>query len=192
MSLIGAGLLLYILSQAVMEPFSGASSWQRKDYTDSFSGNALVSFSLTGRFLDAPQRGHLESPVWVTVCEPKASHNGKNLYEGLLSKSYIDFGTVLNSRSPSSVPIIYRLDDGKPNSDTWTTGTDLTAAFLSRDALNTVLYGHFLPHRAGSNPPTKKLVLKVDEFQAASIVVEFDIPDPDQMARACGTTYHQK
>jgi hypothetical protein len=176
------------LSQSGPEPSS--PQWVRKDYTDSFSGTALVSFTLTGRFLDAPQHGHLAAPVWVTVCQPKSTHNGKDLYDGLLAKSYVDFGTVLNTTT-AGLPVVYRLDDGKPNAEYWSSATSGTAAFLGRLPLNTVLYGHYLPHRANTNSPTKKFVLKVDEAYAASIVAQFDIPDPDEMARACGTTYHK-
>ncbi len=172
------------------EPKADTTKWIRKDSTDSFSGVSLVTFSLTGRFLDPPQHGSLGAPVWITVCEPKPTHNGKDLYDGLLAKSYIDFGSVLASTA-NGLPIVYRLDDGKPVAEFWSSATDGTAAFMNRFALNTVLYAHYLPHRANSNPPTKKLVVKVDEFSAASIVAEFDIPDPDEMARACGTTYHK-
>jgi len=125
------------------------------------------------------------------VCEPKPTHNGKDLYDGLLVKSYVSFGTVVNSTA-AGVPVVYRLDDGKPQAEFWSEGTAGTAVFMGRNTLNTILYGHFLPHRAGSNPATKKLVIKVDEFQAASIVAQFDIPEPDEMARLCGTTYHHK
>jgi hypothetical protein len=191
--LLASFLLLSSLLQASIQPSfdTSAPQWIRKAYTDSFSGIPLVSFTLTGRFLDPSQHGHLAAPVWTTVCQPKPTHNGKNLYEGLLAKSYVDFGTVLNSTS-AGLPVIYRLDDGKPKAELWSSATAGTAAFLDRFPLNTVLYGHYLPHRANSNPPTKKLVLKVDEAYAASIVAEFDIPDPDEMARICGTTYHKE
>jgi hypothetical protein len=165
--------------------------WQHKDSTDSFSGISLVTFTLAGKYLDPPQHGDSIAPVWIAVCEPKETHNGKDLYDGLLVKSYISFGTVVNSTT-SGVPVVYRLDDGKPQAEFWSEGTAGTAAFMGRNTLNTILYGHSLPHRAGSNPPTRKLTLKVDEFQAASIVAQFDIPDPEEMARLCGTTYHHK
>jgi hypothetical protein len=189
---LAAVLLLPTLLQTPIQllPDPTSPQWVRKAYTDSFSGTALVSFTLTGRFLDPPQHGHLAAPVWVTVCQPKPTHNGKDLYDGLLVKSYVEFGTVLNSTS-AGLPVIYRLDDGKAKAELWSSATAGTAAFLERFPLNTVLYGHYLPHRANSNPATKKLVLKVDEAYAASIVAEFDIPDPDDMARTCGTTYHK-
>ncbi len=192
MRLLACVLLLPGLLQTPIQPSpdSTAQQWARKAYTDSFSGTSLVSFTLTGRFLDPPQHGHLAAPVWITVCQPKPTHNGKDLYEGLLAKSYVDFGAVLNSTT-AGLPVIYRLDDGKPKAELWSSATAGTSAFLDRFPFNTVLYGHYLPHRANSNPPTKKLVLKVDEAYAASIVVEFDIPDPDEMARTCGTTYHK-
>lgn len=187
-----ATLLLHCFLQTPVRPSVGltSSQWTRKDYTDSFSGIPLVSYTLTGRFLDPPQHSHLSEPVWITVCQPKPSHNGKNLYDGLLGKSYIEFGSVLHS-TVSGLPVVYRLDDGKQKAGFWSSGTDGTAAFLNRDALNTVLYSHYLPHRAGSSSATKKLVLKVDEAYAASIVAEFEIPDPDEMSRICGTTYHK-
>lgn len=182
-----------MLLQTPIQPSTNSATtvqWVRKDYTDSFSGIALVSFTLSGRFLDPPQHGHSDTPQWITVCEPKQTHKGKNLYDGLLVKSYIDFGSVLSS-TVAGLPVVYRLDDGKAKPELWSSATAGTAAFLQRDALNTVLYGHFLPHRVGSNSATRKLVLKVDEFQAASIVAEFVIPDPDIMARTCGTSYHK-
>jgi hypothetical protein len=40
--------------------------------------------------------------------------------------------------------------------------------------------------------PNKKLMLKMDEIYAATSVAELDIPDPDEMARSCGTTYHNE
>lgn len=158
MKFVAAALLIPSLLQAPAPTQNGPAGvqWLRKDYTDSLSGVPLVSFTLTGWFLDPPQHGHAEAPTWVTVCDPKPTHNGKDLYDGLLVKAYIDFGSVLSSTG-EGLPVVYRLDDGKPKAECWSAGTAGTAAFLNSNTLNTVLYGRFLPHRAASNPATNKV-----------------------------------
>lgn len=165
--------------------------WRRMEGTDSFANIPTVTFSLTGKFLTPPSSSRLDAPTWITVCTPKASHNGKNLYDGQLMKSYIDFGTVLHSATLSQVAVSYRLDDSKAKTELWLGGSAGTAAFLDHMALNTVLYDHYFPHRANSSPPHQKLVIMVQESLAGNIVAEFDMPDPDEMARACGITYHR-
>ena len=61
--------------------------------------------------------------------------------------------------------------------------------FLSQDALNTMLYGHFLDHKEGTLSPIHKVV--IDEYLAAEVVMQFDMPDSTQVSESCGVTVHK-
>ncbi len=86
---------------------------------------------------------------------------------------------------------MFRLDDGKPQTESWSVSTDGTAVFFNQMTLDTILYFHYLPHRKNTNAPVKKLVIALDEAFAARVVMQFDLPSPAEVEQVCGVTYEK-
>jgi hypothetical protein len=165
--------------------------WQREDKTDPLRGAAIAQYSLTGKFLTPPKRSPEAPPVFVIKCNAGTKRSRSGLLDGKLLDAFIAIGAEI-SHSSAKVPVQYRLDDGKMHNEAWNIGAGGTAVFLPPLELNTVLYGHFLTHKEGTNPPVRKLVLGLNEHRGAEVVVQFDLPDPDEMADACGLLYRKK
>ncbi len=49
-----------------------------------------------------------------------------------------------------------------------------------------------LPHKEGTNPPVRKLIIGVPEYLGAEVEVEFDMPDPNEVAETCAVLWHKK
>lgn len=160
-----------------------ADQWQRSDKSDAFSGTSYTEFVLTGAFLAPPQNSKPAPPKIILHCKEGERKYGKGMLGGKLLSAYVAVGTVV---SPN---VMFRLDDGKPQKDSWSSGTAGTAVFFDDTVLDTLLYSHFMPHRPGTNPPVKKLVIAADEAFAAQVVMEFDLPDVSVVERVCGVTY---
>jgi hypothetical protein len=90
------------------------------------------------------------------------------------------------------IGVQYRLDDGKIQSQPWNPSTDGTSAFFPEITLNTMLYGHFLPHKEGSGDPVHKVVLAINEAMGSEIVIQFNMPDPSAIAEDCGVITHKR
>jgi hypothetical protein len=109
-------------------------------------------------------------------------------------KGYIWVSTVVESQSSSLGTVVrvrYRLDDSKVHEEPWGQSTDYSAIFLGETELDTILYGHFMPHKENTSPPVKKLVVAFDEYLGGEIVMQFDMPDPTEVAEACGAIWHK-
>ncbi len=167
--------------------FAQTTKWEREDKSDPLRGTSYSQYTLTGKFLTPPKTGGDQPPVFVVKCIPgNRHHTGGGYTYGKLMDSYIAVHTVLDRTARGNAYVQYRLDDGKMHKEYWGVGTDGTAMFPPEIELNTVLYGHFMTHKEGTNDPIKKLVLGVDEYLGAEVVVQFDLPDPTEMANACG------
>jgi len=172
---------------AILVPLANAQSWQRTEKTDAFRGTQYSQFTLAGKFLTPPQHSSLDAPVIVLQCKAgNHGYGGHWHYDGKLIDAYIQTGATLNA-SLSSIAVQYRLDDGKIQTEDWTPSTNYGAIFFKDITLNTLLYGHFMPHKEGTNPPVRKLTVAVDEYLAGEVVMEFDLPDPTDPASVCGT-----
>jgi hypothetical protein len=90
------------------------------------------------------------------------------------------------------VAVTYRLDDGKPQTELWTIGTDGTAAFFGEPTFNNLIYAHVAPHKENSSPPVHKVVIAVDEAYANRLIIQFDMPDPAEISEACGMVIHKQ
>jgi hypothetical protein len=123
----------------------------------------------------------------VVKCIPTESHHHRN---GKFLDAYISAHAVLDRNNGRVYPK-YRLDDSKIHEDSWNIGTDGTAIFPGETGLSTLLYGHFMPHKEGTNPPVRKIVMAVNEYLGAEIVMQFDMPDPEEVADACGVVIHK-
>jgi hypothetical protein len=105
-------------------------------------------------------------------------------------------GVVLNSQvrengGGTAIVVSYRLDDGKIHQEAWSSSTDLSSVFFSQEALNTMLYGHFLDHKEGTGSSVRKVVIAADEYLAGEVVMQFDMPDATQVSESCGVTVHK-
>jgi hypothetical protein len=49
-----------------------------------------------------------------------------------------------------------------------------------------------MKHKEGTNPPVHKVVMGMHENVGTEIVIQFDMPDPDQVADACGLLIRKK
>jgi len=84
------------------------------------------------------------------------------------------------------------LDEGKLQTDNWSTSTDHSSAFFNDLALNTLLYGHFMPRKEDTNEQVHKVIIGIDEALAGEVQIQFDMPDATAVAEACGVVMHKK
>ena len=92
---------------------------------------------------------------------------------------------------PTVVAALYRLDDGKIKTETWTPSTDGTAAYFSVASLGNFLYGHLL-HKRGTSGAISGVRVAIDEYLAGEVVMKFEMPDPTEVGETCGITYGKK
>ncbi|HLJ86379.1 MAG TPA: hypothetical protein VKZ53_06120 [Candidatus Angelobacter sp.] len=168
------------------------AQWERSEHTDQLRGTSYSEFVLKGKFLTAPRNAVNDVPVLVLKCSAGGHHRADRGYTtGKFIDAYFAVQAVVDHES-GRVRASYRLDNGKVRDTSWAVGTDGSAVFQSETELNTLLYGHWLPHRENTNPPIQKAVIEVNEYLAAKIVMQFDIPDPSDAADACGLIIHKK
>jgi hypothetical protein len=169
------------------QPATASSpTWQREDKTDPLRGTSYSQFTLTGKFLTPPRTSTGEAPVFIVKCAPGGHrHISGGFINGKFLDAYITIHAVVN-HLPRGVGVQYRLDDSKMHAELWNVGTDGTAIFLPEIEFNTVIYGHFLRHKEGTNDPVHKVVIGVNEYMGAEVVMQFDLPDPTEMVDACG------
>jgi hypothetical protein len=55
-----------------------------------------------------------------------------------------------------------------------------------------LLYGHVMAHKAESSAPIRKLVVATNEFIGGESVIQFDMPEPDTVAEACGVVVQKQ
>jgi len=49
-----------------------------------------------------------------------------------------------------------------------------------------------MAHKEGTTAPVRKLVVATNEFVGGEIVMQFDMPNPDSVAEACGVVVHKR
>lgn len=168
------------------------NEWIRTEKADALSGVHYSQFELTGHYLEAPRTNSDTAPKLELRCIAGKHRYGSHGYlAGSRASSYLATGTTLERRD-GSVPVEFRLDDGKIQQESWSISGDGSSAFFSDATLNTLIYGHFMPHKENTNAPIRKLVIALDEAFANRIVMQFDMPDPTDVADVCGITLHKK
>jgi hypothetical protein len=181
------------------------NAWQSSTIHDELRQSTYQQFVLRGKYLVPPktmQPGQF--PALVVQCLPKQHSVGYHVFvNGSFLDGYLVAGTVVNSQVtiqeglsgtsfPVVVPVEFRLDDGKLQSDSWRASTDYGAAFFPEDAFDNLLYGHQMPHKENSNPQVRKVIIGIDEALAGEVQIEFDMPDANDIAEACGVVIHKK
>jgi hypothetical protein len=139
----------------------------------------------------------------IVRCVPGKDHRGHT--NGKFLNGYVYIGSVVNSDVSDAgdvvVPIQYRLDDGKLQSENWGRSTDFSAIFFAHpncplcgggyDIFANLLYGHATYHKENTNEPVRKVVIGVNEYLGGEVVMQFDMSDPTDVAEACGIIWHK-
>jgi len=149
-----------------------AQTWQAMEQVNVLTDAKSTLFTLSGKFTQGPTLGALISPVLRASC---SSHSRSNSYTLLV-------GTTL-----ASADAVYRLDDRKAQPGVgWNISTDFSGVFIPTITFNDFLYGHLLKHKIDPTKPIHKLIIVMSQFAGSSIIMQFDMPDPTDVAKACG------
>jgi hypothetical protein len=183
--------MVLLLATGCAAQTPGSFSWERSNKTDALRGTAYSQFTLTGKFLTPPKHEALPPELVLKCLSGEHSHGWHQHENGKLLDAFVTIGAVVDSRA-GGILIRYRLNDGKIHQDLWQPGTGGTAIFGSTTQISTLLYGHFMPHKEETGDPIHKIVIAVDEYLGAEIVMQFDVPDPTIPADTCGIILHKK
>lgn len=193
MAKLGTLSVLLLLVSFAAGLFAQTAGWVKEDRTDPLRDTKYVQFMLNGTFLTPPRTAKADAkPSIILQCIPGSFTRGH--LHGKLLKGYVYVGTVIDTQmdsSGTSVRAKYRLDDGKLQDAPWSHSTDYSSVFFGDIDLNTLLYGHFMPHKENTSAPVKKVVIGFDEYLGGEIVMQFDMPDPTEVADTCGVIWHK-
>jgi hypothetical protein len=161
-------------------------------------------FTLKGKFLGAPQQSLSPTPALVVDCDPNTRRNRERIH-GKALEAYIVVDSALDAEVDDNgaigLPVEFRLDDGKPQSDVWASSRNYSAIFLTGPSrlfndteitLSSLLYGHTHIQKEGTSPQVTKAVIRVPEYRGRNITMEFDFPDSTEVAESCGLILHKK
>jgi hypothetical protein len=171
--LLFAAACAWLLASGIAE----AETWQATEKTDVLTDARSTEYVLAGKFINVPTRGGSNSPRLVVQCA-----HGVGSKPGHRIASYLIVGTVLQSTE-----VGFRIDDGKAQPGfNWKLSNDLTSGFFDAPDLTEFLYGHMFKHKIDTSRPVHKLVIVMTEYAGGNIAMQFDMPDPSEVARACG------
>jgi len=184
-------------------PTQTPPQWHHEQKTDPARGASFTQFSLTGKFLTPPQNTSNTNPTMFVRCIPGSNNHGHT--KGKFIAGYIWVGARINydvaESGASFVPVEFRLDEGKLQSERWGRSADPAAVFFAdptcascgpgREVLAQLLYGRPTLRKQETNPQVRKIVIGVDEFLGSEIVMQFDLPDATEVAEACGIIGHK-
>lgn len=188
--------VVLVLASFVVVNYSTAqqanqSAWHREEKSDPLRKLNYSQFTLAGTYLVPPKHASGTPPLLVLRCEASSrKYNGGTL-NGKFLTGYLAVDGVLDFRS-GRVPVQFRLDDGKLQNIDWASSTDGAGAFFTFADFANLLYGHMLPHKENTSPPVRKLILGVPEYLGSDIEVQFDMPEPNDVADSCGVLVHKK
>jgi hypothetical protein len=197
-----AATLLIGLLFATVVPAQTQPQWHREQKTDPHDVS-FTQFSLTGKFLTPPQDASNTNPTMFVRCIPGSDRHGHT--GGKFIAGYIFVGGHVSydvSESGASfVPVEFRLDDGKLQSERWGRSTDPFAVFFSDptcaacgsgyEVFANLLYGHHTLRKQETNPQVRKIVIGVDEVLGGEVTMQFELPDATEVAEACGIIWHK-
>lgn len=160
--------------------------------TDPLRDTTAVVYQLKGKFLKKPQRVTADIPVMILKCQKGVFQHGTAA--GKLVAGYIYVGDVVGSGGASAgrVHVQFKLDGGKLQDAYWNNSTDFSSIFFSELDLNNLFYGHMLPHKPDTGPQVQKVLIGVQEFLGGEVVMEFDLPNIENVADSCGCINHIK
>jgi hypothetical protein len=171
------------------QPAASGPQWQSSKKADPSSGTRNVQFTLAGKFITSPKSGSSDHPTLVVTCNPDKHARGllgrfvsANLNTGAAVKiDYVEPDEIKAGNSyRRKVTVQYRLDEGKSENAQWPPNSDQTGASLDKDAFKKLIYDR--------KTPTRRVEISANESEAGQIVMQFDMPDPAEMADTCGIT----
>ena len=188
-------LFLVLLFSAVgfpalaQQPAASGPQWQSSKKSDPSSGTRNIQFTLAGRFLTPPKSGSSDHPTLVVSCNPDRHVRGPlgNFVSASLNTGapvkidYIEPEEIKAGNSYNRKVIVqYRVNDGKAENAQWPPNSDSTGPSLDKDAVKKLIYDR--------KTPTRRVEISANENEAGQIVMQFDMPDPREMANTCGIT----
>jgi hypothetical protein len=182
-----------------------SQTWQRSTIDDALRKTSVTQYILQGKYLVAPKTQKPgEFPALVVRCSAKPHSVGYHVFvNGAFLAGYLVTGVIVDSQVtihegllgtsfPVVIPVTFRLDEGKLQTENWRTSTDHSAAFFSEPTLNNLLYGHVVRHKENTTEQVHKVIIGLDEAFAGEVQIQFDMPDVTEVAEACGAVLHKK
>ncbi len=127
------------------------ATWRRSTVDDALRITSFTQFILQGKYLVAPKTQQPgEFPALVVRCSAVPRSVGYHVsVNGKFLAGYLVSGTIVNSQvtihegllgtsSPVVVPVTFRLDEGKLQTENLHSSTDHSAAFFGEPTLNTL------------------------------------------------------
>jgi hypothetical protein len=158
-----------------------AHVWRESLKTDAARGTAYNRYTLTGKFLKAPQQGDVSNrPALVVDCNsPKESRKAKGKLEAAsllvgtsLKIHYVEPEEIHGTSYYPKVFVQYRINDGKDEKEKWAPGSDNASASIPKDSLKKMLRAQTVD-------------ITVNDGEESTIVMKFDMPDPTPVEEAC-------
>ena len=161
-------------------PQSSAPQWRRAEKPEPNRGRTLIQFTLKGKFLTSPRNEAPNRPALLVSCVPDRHDES----EGKFSDAQLLVGTAvkidyveppeLNTGISynQEVSVQLRLNDGKADEKQWMAGADKSSASIPKDAVKEMLRAH-------------TVVMTVREKDAGEVEMQFEMPDPAQVEKAC-------
>ena len=155
--------------------------WRQSLKTDAARGTAYDRYTLTGKFLKAPQKGDLANrPALVVDCNPpKEGRNGKGKFESAnllvgpaLKIHYVEPQEIHGTSYFPKVFVQYRINDGKDVKEQWAPGSDKASASIPKDTMKKLFRAQTLD-------------ITTNDDTGATVVMKFDMPDPGPVTQGC-------
>jgi hypothetical protein len=192
--LIATMVMLLMLSGAALTSIASAQNTDFKvgEEADPLRGTTVTTYQLEGKFLKKPQNVTADYPSMILKCQKGVFERGTAA--GKFQAGYIYVGDITDSGGASAnrVHVQLKLDEGKLQDAYWNNSTDFSSIFFSQMDLNNLFYGHMLPHKPNTSPQVQKVLIGVQEWQAGEVVMEFDLPNVENVADSCGCINHIK
>lgn len=163
-------------------PASPAHVWRESPKSDTARGTAYNRYTLTGKFLRAPEHGGDISnrPALVVDCKPgKETRNGKGRFAAAslligttLKIEYVEPLEIHGTSYYPKVSVRYRVNDTKDENEKWAPGADKASASVPKEWLKKILLAQTVD-------------LTVSDDSGAPIVMKFDMPDPKPVQEVC-------
>jgi hypothetical protein len=164
---------------AGQEPAS-AHVWRESVKTDAARGTVYNRYTLTGKFLKAPQHGDTSNrPALVVDCNSAKERRGKAKFEAAsllvgaaLKIDYVEPSEIRGTSYYPKISTRYRMNDGKEEQEKWDPGSDKASASIRKDAFKKILRAQTVD-------------ITVKDESGTPIVMKFDMPNATAVEQGC-------
>ena len=166
------------------------AQWIQTTHKELPSNSPWHQYRIEGKFL-TPPRSPSSPPAFIVECQagdrsPLSDRDGGNF-----DRARITFGGAIINQIPYGAAVASRRDgDHTDHVELWSTSPDGTSVLLSYESTIEVLYRHFQPQPWTKSVPVKTLRITAEEYLAAKVIAEFQLPDPSSLANECGFIVH--